>query len=264
MDSEFQGLSIKNIKREFALGTQRLEVLRDINLDIKQGEFISIVGKSGCGKSTLLKLIAGLDIATEGEVQINGQKVTKASLDVGVLFQESRLLPWYSVAQNIKFGLSSEMLSKMKKAEIESYVKEYIDLVGLTGFEKALPEQLSGGMQKRVSVARSLVNKPKILLLDEPFGALDAFTKINMQEEILNIWKKEKMTAILVTHDIDEAIYLGDRVVVMSPKPGIIKKIIPVKLEHPRNRANEEFAAIRKTVYQEFFEDGQSPIEYFI
>lgn len=251
---------IQKVRREFTLGNQTLEVLRDVTLDIADGEFLTIVGGSGCGKSTLLKIIAGLDNPTSGTVTINNSVITKPSVNIGVLFQESRLLPWYTVERNIGFGLSKKVLGKEKKELIQNY----IDLVGLTGFEKALPDQLSGGMQKRVSIARTLINQPKLMLLDEPFGALDAFTKINLQQEIHEIWKKEKLTIILVTHDIDEAIYLGDRVVVMSPKPGVIKRIIPVELSRPRDRTNEDFAIIRRQVYREFFEDETRPVDYYI
>jgi sulfonate transport system ATP-binding protein len=254
------GVYIQKVKREFPLGNQTLEVLRDITLDIADGEFVTIVGGSGCGKSTLLKIIAGLDNATSGTVTINNNVITKPSVNIGVLFQESRLLPWYTVERNIEFGLSKKVPSKEKK----ELIQEYVNLVGLTGFEKALPGQLSGGMQKRVSIARTLINQPKLMLLDEPLGALDAFTKINLQQEIYEIWKKEKITIILVTHDIDEAIYLGDRVVVMSPKPGVIKKIIPVALGRPRDRTNEDFAIIRRKVYKEFFESDTRPVEYYI
>ncbi len=254
-----ENIKIQSLKKEFRIQGQALEVLQDINLTVEPGEIVSIVGRSGCGKSTLLRLIAGLETPTAGEITIGGRKVKKPTVDVGVLFQQSRLLPWSSVEKNIAFGLSKKLPLKEKK----ELVQEYVDMVGLTGFEKALPGQLSGGMQKRVSIARTLINKPNILLLDEPFGALDAFTKINLQQELLRIWENEKMTTMLVTHDIEEAVYMGNKVIVMSAKPGVIQKVIPVLLGKPRNRTNEDFANIRRKVYLEFFEEDAS-IEYII
>lgn len=253
-------VEIKSVKKVFELQEGPLEVLQDVNLTIHDGEFISIVGGSGCGKSTLLKLIEGLDTTTEGEICIDGQKVERPTSNVGMIFQESRLFPWSSVEKNIEFGIVKDMPKKEKRRMIA----QHIELVGLQGFEKALPNQLSGGMQQRVSIARTLINQPKVLLLDEPFGALDAFTRINMQQEILRLWEREKTTMILVTHDIDEAIYLGDRVVIMSSKPGVVKDIVPVKLARPRERTSADFAYIRKKVYEQFFRNDEIPIEYNI
>lgn len=255
------GLEIKNIRRIFSIHQSELEVLRNISLDVQDGEIISIVGGSGCGKSTLLKIIAGLDKATEGEIWLDDRKLEKPNQkEVGIIFQEARLFPWSTVEKNIEFGLTD----KFSKEERKKRVQEHIDLVGLQGFEKAFPDQLSGGMKQRVSIARSLINCPRVLLLDEPFGALDAFTKINMQQEVLKIWQKEKMTLILVTHDIDEAIYLGDKVVVMSSKPGIVKKVIPIHMSRERDRTNSEFALYRKKVFDEFFEPKDDMVEYVI
>lgn len=254
-------LSIKNVKKIFTIKPSAIEVLRDINLDIKDGEFISIVGPSGCGKSTLLRMIAGLENATEGEIQIDGQDLSQFDKNkIGFIFQESRLFPWKTVEKNISFGITEKYTNEERK----KLVNEHIGLVGLDGFEKALPGQLSGGMQQRVSIARSLINKPEILLLDEPFGALDAFTKINLQKETLKIWEKNKTTMIIVTHDIDEAIFLGSRVVVMSPKPGIIQKVINIDLPRPRTRTSDDFAYYRKQIFKEFFGSVENNIEYMI
>lgn len=255
------GLEIKNVRKTFSMKDGELEVLSDINLNIKNGEFISIVGVSGCGKSTLLKILAGLDSATSGEIVLD-KNITGKSLqkEVGMIFQESRLFPWNTVENNIAFGLPE----KADKGKRKEQIQEYINLVGLKGFEKAYPNQLSGGMQQRVSIARTLIHHPKILLFDEPFGALDALTKINMQQEVLRIWEQEKTTMIIVTHDIDEAIYLGSRVVVMSDKPGVIKKIIPVELSRPRDRNSNDFAYYRRKVYEEFFEREESKGDYMI
>ena len=235
-------------------------MLRDIDLKIRGGEFISIVGTSGCGKSTLIRIIAGLETATSGTVSIGGEQVTRPSVRTGMIFQESRLFPWLSVERNIDFGLHQ----KVDKAEKRERVRRYIDIVGLGGFEKALPSQLSGGMQQRVSIARALINKPSVLLLDEPFGALDALTRINMQNEVLSIWEKEKTTMILITHDIDEAIFLSDRILVMGKNPGEVKKEIEVPLSRPRGRNSRDFIRIRETIYKEFFKDSELEIEYYI
>lgn len=254
------GLSLKNVQKDFIINGKKLEVLHDLTLDIKAGEIISIVGTSGCGKSTLLKLIAGLDQVSSGEIRLNDRVINKPnSKETGIVFQESRLFPWSSVEKNIAFGITG----KLSKEEKKRLIQEHIDMVGLRGFEKVLPAQLSGGMQQRVSIARTLINRPNVLLLDEPFGALDAFTKINLQEEVLKIWQKEHMTIILVTHDIDEAVYLGDRVVVMSPKPGVIKKIISVELSRDRDRTSADFAFYRKQVFNEFYTSEQ-PEEDFV
>jgi sulfonate transport system ATP-binding protein len=177
-----------------------------------------------------------------------------------MVFQESRLFPWLSVEENVAFGLDKHHDAKEKN----ELVREHLELVGLGDFAKAYPHQLSGGMQQRISIARALVNKPKVLLLDEPFGALDAMTRINMQQEILRIWEKQKTTMILVTHDIDEAIFLGDRVAIMSNRPGTIKKIVPIDLSRPRDRSDYDFTQIRKTIYAEFFAETSRPFIYAI
>lgn len=255
------GLSIKHIRRVFPMSQGELEVLKDINLTIEDGEIVSIVGGSGCGKSTLLKIIAGLDKATEGELLLDDKKLVKPTQkEVGIIFQESRLFPWSTVEKNIEFGITE----KMSKGDKKELVQKHINLVGLQGFEQVLPDQLSGGMQQRVSIARSLINRPRVLLLDEPFGALDAFTKINMQQEVLKIWNVEKMTMVVVTHDIDEAIYLGNKVVVMSAKPGVVKKIIPIEMGRDRERTSTEFDFYRKQVYDQFFTPKESQFSYVI
>lgn len=254
------GLNINNISRVFEIDGENLEVLNNINLDVKPGEFVSIVGSSGCGKSTLLKMIVGLDKSTKGEIHIGERLVTKPSIDCGMVFQEARLYPWLTVERNIEFGISE----KMDKEEKRKRIAEHIDLVGLTGFEKAYPAQLSGGMQQRASIARALIGSPKVLLLDEPFGALDAFTRINMQNEVLRIWEHKKCTMVLVTHDIDEAIFLSDRIVILSERPGKVKEIIPVKLPRPRDRSNNSFLEIRKKILMSFLGNSELNIEYYI
>lgn len=251
---------ISHVGKTFTQPTGDLEVLSDIDLTIESGKFISIVGASGCGKSTLIRIIAGLESATNGEVVIEGKKVTKPSVEIGLIFQEPRLYPWLTVEQNIAFGIH-EKLDKQYRKEL---VQKYIDLVELTGFEKALPKQLSGGMQQRTSIARTLINNPKVLLLDEPFGALDALTRINMQNEILKIWKHQKTTMILITHDIDEAIFLSDEIIVLSNRPGVISKRIKVEMGKPRDRSSEDFIKIRREIFKDFFEESDLDIEYYI
>jgi sulfonate transport system ATP-binding protein len=252
-------LIIKNLNKRFVIDSETVDVLQNINLTVKPGEFISIVGASGCGKSTLLRLIAGLEKNNEGQILLGDKPVIGTSADRGMVFQQARLFPWLTIEKNIEFGL----VDKLSKNDKKQIIKEHIELVSLQGFEKAYPHQLSGGMQQRVSIARALVNRPDVLLLDEPFGALDALTRITMQQEILRIWTN-KTTMILVTHDIDEAIFLGDRVLIMSNRPGTIKKIIPVELPRPRDRSNLDFMRIRKEIYTEFFSQTDINADYFI
>lgn len=256
-----RSLELKQVSKTFQLENSEVQALKNITIDIKKSEFISIVGASGCGKSTLLKMIIGLEEVTGGEIIINeGEAVSSKDIQIGMAFQEARLFPWLSVEKNIEFGITSNH----NKDERKKLINDMIALVGLNGFEKALPKQLSGGMQQRVSIARALVDSPDILLLDEPFGALDALTRINMQTEILNVWEKEKKTMILVTHDIDEAIYLSDRIIVLSSRPGEIKDIITVDTARPRDRSSIEFIKIRQRIYKEFFKNSNVEIEYFI
>lgn len=252
-------IKIGHLCKTFGEGERELLVLEDIDFTVKQGEFICIVGGSGCGKSTLLRAIAGIDSNHKGSVAINNIPVTKPAKERGMVFQEHRLFPWLTVEQNIGYALNG-----LHKEDKRKKVQEHIELVELTGFEKAYPNQLSGGMAQRVSIARALVNQPEVLLLDEPFGALDAFTKMQMQIEILNIKKKEGNTMILVTHDIEEAVFLADRIIVMSAKPGRVKKIIRDDLSRPRNRNSIEFVELRKRVYNELFEDLEPVEEYNI
>lgn len=253
-------LQIEHINKVFSLKQKELEVLRDINISIKKGEFVSIVGASGCGKSTLLRLIAGVDQPTEGSILLNGKRVEKPSTKIGMIFQKSRLFPWLTVEKNVAFGMPKGT-DKVVRKEL---VQKHIELVGLQSFEKALPRQLSGGMQQRVSIARSLINGPEVLLLDEPFGALDALTRINMQNEVLRIWETEKTTMLLITHDIDEAIFLSDRILVMGKNPGVIRKEIKVDMARPRERNSYDFMSIRREIFRDFFKESDMEIEYYI
>lgn len=253
-------VEIQNLYKQFNIDGKQLQVLEDINLVFREEEFISIVGASGCGKSTILKIIAGLETTTQGHALLDNKEIVAPSINCGMVFQEARLFPWLSVEKNVEFGISRKLSKEQKKETVQ----KHIDLVGLTGFEKALPKQLSGGMEQRVSIARGLVNNPELLLLDEPFGALDALTKINMQKEVMRIWQAEKKTMILVTHDIDEAIYLSDKVVVLSSRPGKVKAIIPVDIARPRDRSSTEFIRIRKAIFEKLFHEEKYEVEYYI
>lgn len=246
-------LEIKNLHKQYQVKGEPLPVLQDISLTIRPGEFVSIVGTSGCGKSTLLRLVIGLEADYKGEILLDGKRIVGTSLDRGIVFQEHRLFPWLDVRQNVAIGLLNAPGSESSKAKS---VQEHIGLVGLAGFETAYPHQLSGGMAQRVAIARALVNRPEVLLLDEPFGALDALTRGHLQAELERIWRAEGITAILVTHDVEEAVYLGDRIVVMEPRPGRIKRIVDVPLPRSRDRGTAEFAAIKEDVLGEF---GDTP-----
>lgn len=260
MENRKDYISVKNLNKSFLDNQQQeLTVLKDINFDVKQGEFICIVGGSGCGKSTLLRTLVGIDGDYEGEVLIDGQPVAAPSKNRGLVFQEHRLFPWLTVEQNVLFALD-EGTKEEKKQKTE----ECIELVGLKGFEHAFPKALSGGMAQRANIARALVNNPPILFLDEPFGALDAFTKIQLQNELLNIKHEEGSTMMLVTHDIEEAVYLADRIIVLSDRPGTIKDIVTVDLPHPRNRSDYHFVELRKRIYSYFFNSNEVQEDYSI
>jgi len=238
-------LEILGVSRQFRVNASPLQVLNDVHLVVAPGEFVTIIGASGCGKSTLLRLIAGLDQDFTGKVVLDGRPVTAPSLNRGLVFQEPRLFPWLTVTQNIELGLLNAGLSKSAKRRA---VLDHVALVGLNGFQDAYPHQLSGGMAQRAAIARGLVNRPGVLLLDEPFGALDALTRGRLQDELLRIWAAEGITMLLVTHDVDEAVYLGNRVVVMAPKPGRIDSIFSVHEPRPRSRSSTSLAHLRNRV----------------
>ncbi|MNI08687.1 Aliphatic sulfonates import ATP-binding protein SsuB [compost metagenome] len=213
---------------------------------MKEGEFITIIGPSGCGKSTLLRIIAGLDVGHSGKVHLANSQVTGPGIDKGVIFQEPRLFPWLTVEKNIASDLS------LRTPEVRRKVDELIELVRLKGFEKSYPRELSGGMAQRVAIARALLRNPRVLLLDEPFGALDAFTRAHMQDVLLDIWQKNKTTMIFVTHDIDEAVFLANRIVILKPRPGAIRNIVHVDLPFPRKKSSTSFQEFRFKVLSEF------------
>jgi sulfonate transport system ATP-binding protein len=241
-------LRLKNIGKTFHHQGKDLEVLKDLNLTVHPGEFVSILGSSGCGKSTLLRLLVGLDVDYSGEISLGGKPVTGPSLKRGIVFQEHRLLPWLTVFDNVAIALKNASVSASEKKDL---VQQHIELVGLKGFEKAWPYQLSGGMSQRVAIARALVNRPDVLLLDEPFGALDAMTRAYLQQELQAIWRKENITMILVTHDVEEAVFLADRIVVMEPNPGRIKRILVGPGAHPRDRNSAQFNTVKRLALAE-------------
>lgn len=249
-------LEIKNLDKYFKKGKERNHVLNEISLDVEKGEFVTIIGPSGCGKSTLLKAIAGLDNEYSGEIYLEGERVNGTSRYQGFIFQEPRLFPWHTVEKNIAGNLS------LKNPEIKHHVKKLIKLVRLDGYNRAFPKELSGGMAQRVAIARALLRKPKILLLDEPFGALDAFTRSHMQEALLHIWEEEKTSMVFVTHDIDEAVYLANKVVIMSARPGAIKKVIPIELPFPRKKSSVAFQELRSLVLNEFEKVEELELNY--
>lgn len=239
-------LTIDNLNKTFAAPSGDVVALHNIGLKVKKGEFITIIGPSGCGKSTLLKIVAGLDTGYSGTVLLNGKEIEGPSIEKGFIFQEPRLFPWMTVEGNIAANLSH------KNPEVRRKVDELIELVRLKGFEKSYPRELSGGMAQRVSIARALLRNPDVLLLDEPFGALDAFTRSHLQEVLLDIWQTNKTTMLFVTHDLDEAVFLGERVVIMNPRPGHIRNILPIDLPFPRKRTGSAFQELRRLVLNEF------------
>ena len=234
-------LSIRSVSRTFAArsgpGTQ---ALLPIDLEVRENDFVTILGPSGCGKSTLLRIVAGLDFPTSGEVRLDGAPIEGPGADRGFVFQSYTLFPWLDIEQNIRFGLRERGMSEAQQKERSDY---FIAKVGLRGFESHYPKQLSGGMQQRTAIARALANDPKMLLLDEPFGALDNQTRVLMQELLLGIWESAQKTVLFVTHDIDEAIFMANRVAVFSARPGRIKTEIAVDFEHPRHYTLKTSAA---------------------
>ncbi|MBB3110599.1 sulfonate transport system ATP-binding protein [Paenibacillus phyllosphaerae] len=235
-------LEIERVNKTFYGEQGTTPVLQSVSLAVHEGDFTTIIGPSGCGKSTLLKIIAGLDLSYEGSVQLRGKRIERPTQEKGFIFQEHRLFPWMTVEQNIAADRS------LRDPGVRKAVDELIELVKLGGFERAYPRQLSGGMAQRVAIARALLRQPEVLLLDEPFGALDAFTRGHMQEALLDIWQTNQTAMVLVTHDIDEAVFLSTRVVVMDARPGTIKAIVPIDLPYPRSRTSRAFTELRTLV----------------
>lgn len=240
-------LEIRGVDKTFRVAGRDVLVLAGIDLMVSPGEFLSIVGASGCGKSTLLRLILGLDLDYQGEIRVDGRPVERPGLDRSIVFQDHRLLPWLTVEANVAAALRR---SPSSRAEKEEAVREHLELVGLEQFAKAYPAQLSGGMAQRVAIARALVNRPCFLLLDEPLGALDALTRLRLQDELKRIVQHEGTTAVLVTHDVDEAVHLGHRVVVMQPHPGRIAAVLPVPSSARFDRSCVDFIRLRDEVLE--------------
>ena len=239
-------LEIHDLNQSFPRddGTQ-LVVLDNLSFDVRDKEFVCILGSSGCGKTTLLRLIAGLDTALEGSIILDGEEIKGPSPKVGFVFQEYSLFPWRNVIDNIAFGLEMKGIPKEERYRI---AERYLDLVTLSQFRTSYPSELSGGMRQRIAVARALALEPVLLLMDEPFGALDAQTRNMLQKELLDIWDKTKKTVIFITHSVDEAVFLADRIIVLTPRPGRICQIFPVELKRPRDRTSVEFAQVRREV----------------
>ncbi|AEH06616.1 ABC transporter ATP-binding protein [Methanothermococcus okinawensis] len=238
-------LEIKNVVKKFITEKKEVLAVDNVSFEVKNNEFLSIVGPSGCGKSTLLRMIAGLEKPTSGEMFIEGKKIEKPGAERSMVFQQYTLLPWRTVLENVGFGLEIKGVPKAERNEIS---KKFIRMIGLEGFEDAYPYELSGGMQQRVAIARTLANDPKIVLMDEPFGALDAQTRTILQNELLKIWEKDKKTVVFITHSVEEAVYLSDRVIIMTARPGRVKDIVDINLDRPRKRSSMEFIEYKKEI----------------
>ena len=244
--SEAIELKLKDVSKSFSRvdSTEVTNAVTDVNISMFNGEFVSLVGTSGCGKSTILRMIAGLIAPTTGEITINGDKITAPGPDIGMVFQKPTLFPWLTVEDNVAFSL--KMQGKLKEGMED--VQRLIKVIGLEKFKKDYPGQLSGGMAQRVALARAMISKPGILLMDEPLGALDAFTRMNMQNEILDMWQVNKQLVVMVTHDIDEAIHMSSRILVMEAHPGRIREEIKIDMDYPRNRSSSSFVEYRNHI----------------
>lgn len=254
-------IDVSNVTISFEEENQTHVILDDVSLNIEKGEFICLLGPSGCGKSTLLNAMAGFLKPTSGEIKIENQIVQKPSMKYVTIFQNYGLLPWRTVQKNVELGLETQKYSKEKKAKIASH---YLKMVGLEHATKKRPAQLSGGMQQRVAIARALAVEPDILFMDEPFGALDAITRMKLQTDILEIAQDTKKTVVFVTHDIEEAVFLADRIVIISANPGRIKALLTVQLPKHRDRTSNDFLMIRDKVYEIFNMKSHETIEYYI
>jgi ABC-type nitrate/sulfonate/bicarbonate transport system ATPase subunit len=247
--AEFEAASliVRDVKKSFPAPENPLShrlVLDGISFSLTAGELVSLVGPSGCGKSTLLRLIAGLDFTDEGDLFVGPDSITAPNAERGLVFQDPTLFPWLTVRRNIQAGLVARGVLHERKHEVDQFMR----LVGLETFANVYPHHLSGGMAQRAALARALINHPKVLLLDEPLGALDAFTRMRMQDEVLSLWQARGTTMLLVTHDIDEAIYMSDRIMIMTPRPGRIERTIPVALPRPRQRDSADFLRLRSDI----------------
>lgn len=249
-------IKITNVNKTYKGVSGDVEALHNVTLDIAENEFISVVGPSGCGKTTLLNILAGLESYDSGEVTMNGEPIIGPGIERGVIFQQYALFPWLTVKKNMEFGLKYKNYSKAKREEV---INHYMDIVGLTEFANSYPKELSGGMKQRVAIARGYATSPKVLLMDEPFGALDAQTRAQLQEDLLKTWESERKTCFFITHDVEEAVLLSQKVVLMSARPGRVKEIMKIDLPYPRNqetkihpRFNEIKNLIWANVYEEY------------
>ena len=247
-------LEINNLTKVFvdSKTNEKLVALKDIHMKVKEGEFVCVVGPTGCGKTTLLKIIAGLERADEGEIFIDGETTEEPSPEKGMVFQEFALFPWRSIIKNVEFGLEYKGIPPEERKKI---AKKHLKLVDLTGWEDKYPFELSGGMKQRVAIARALANDPKILLMDEPFGSVDAQTRNILQDHILRIWERTGKTIVFVSHNIDEATYLADRVIVLTARPGHVKSVHNVGLPRPRDRTSIQFVKVRKKILKDVIEE---------
>jgi ABC-type nitrate/sulfonate/bicarbonate transport system ATPase subunit len=247
--AEASSLRLQDVSKSFPLPDDpltRRAALQNVSLSLAPGELVALIGPSGCGKSTLLRLAAGLDFPDSGQLAVDGKPITGPSAERGLVFQDPNLFPWLTVRRNIEAGLVARGLLQKKRTEVD----EFMRLVGLETFANAYPHHLSGGMSQRVALARALINHPTVLLLDEPLGALDAFTRMRMQDEVLRLWQARRTTMVLVTHDIDEAIYMSDSIMIMTQQPGRIDQTIEVELDRPRDRSSDEFLRLRSNILE--------------
>jgi NitT/TauT family transport system ATP-binding protein/sulfonate transport system ATP-binding protein len=257
--AEGSALLVRDVSKSFAAADgSRVPALDRLSLAVRAGEMLALIGPSGCGKSTLLRLIAGLDAPDAGEVRVGTEPITGPSAERGLMFQDPNLFPWLSVRRNIEAGLVARGVLRRSRPEVEQFLR----LVGLEAFADVYPHQLSGGMAQRAALARALVNHPKVLLLDEPLGALDQFTRMRMQDEVLRLWEGRGTTMVLVTHDIDEAIYMSDRIALMTPRPGRVERVIEVPLGRPRHRTSPPFLELRAAILEHLHFAGSAEEEF--
>ena len=257
-------ISVQEVTKTFALGKDTFTALDRVSLDIADNEFVTVVGPSGCGKSTLLNILAGLEEPTAGEAKVDGQRVSGPGPERGVIFQQYALFPWLTVRKNVEFGLRT---AGVPAAERRARANYFIKMVDLEQFADALPKMLSGGMRQRCAIARAYAVNPSILLMDEPFGALDALTRVKLQEQLLDTWSKEQRTVMFITHDVDEAVFLANRVIVMAARPGRVYDVVDIDLPYPRSeefRLSPEFAAWRNRVWRSVYhQDGATAADSF-
>ncbi|MCI8511757.1 MAG: ABC transporter ATP-binding protein [Lachnospiraceae bacterium] len=245
MDSEKVKLKLEHISQSYIVNNQVFDAAVDVSMEVRDSEFLVLLGPGRCGKTILLNMIAGLEKPVDGRILLDGEEIKGSDERIGMVFQKRALMPWKTVMQNVEFGPKIKGMAKEPRREI---AQKYINLVGLQGFEKSYPDELSGGMKQRVSIARAYANDPEILLMDEPFGALDAQTRYAMEEEVQRIWETEKRTVIFVTNNIEEALYLADRIVLLSNCPAHVKAVYDVKLPRPRNTIDPEFLRLRREI----------------